>query len=87
MATPKSETNTPAMEARIYFAAGKKFNLAPNDVYFESGQWWVKFWPEGEDADVAAFEAVFGSDVDDAFFAVVDAVGPTAVKGLDFQRL
>ena len=85
--TLKTETNTPAMEERVYYAASKKFDLAPNEVFFEHGQWWVKYWPEGEDENVAAFERVFGADVDEVVFSVVDAVGPTAVKGFDFEKV
>lgn len=83
----KTERNTPEMEKRVAAAAAKKFDLEPNETLFEHGQWWVKFWPEGDASDVALYELTFGSDSDEETFSVVDAAGPGAVDGFDFERV
>ena len=83
----QTETDTPAMRDRVHAAACARFDLEPNEVLYEHGQWWVKFWPEGTDENIAAFEEVFGTDVDEKTFSVVDAEGGESVDGFDFEEV
>jgi len=69
-----TETNTPAMEARILKALKKKLvNPARTYVefraFFEHGQWWVEHLPSG------------------AQWSVCDATGPSCPDGFDFEQV
>jgi hypothetical protein len=69
-----TETNTPAMEARILKAVKKALvnparRYAEFRAFFEHGQWWIEHLPSG------------------AQWSVCDASGPSCPDGFDFEEV
>ena len=69
-----TETNTPAMEAKILKAVRRALvnparRYAEFRTFFEHGQWWVEHLPSG------------------AQWSVCDASGPSCPDGFDFEQV
>lgn len=87
-----STINTPEMADRVKRAA--LLAIATDEilddcieVFFEHGQWWVRFSSGISEEENREFEATFGGDLDEITFSVHDAEGGDSVLGFRFERL
>jgi hypothetical protein len=80
-----STVDTPEMGERVRAAAESEFDGEPADVFFEHGQWWVRFERPDDAEDVEWFESTFGSDGDEVTFSVVDE--KPGADGFGFERV
>ena len=72
----KCETNTPKIKEQILIAARKAFRyyniIGKINIFFEHGQWWIKFIEKYED---------------ERTFSVIDAEGIGIYNGFDFEEV
>jgi hypothetical protein len=89
----RSTIDTLSMKKAVRKAAQAYFDgYEPDDVVFEHGQWWVKYYADDNRCDNDQeyqdwFEGRFGSDEEEVTFSVVDAVGGDSVDGFLFEKL